>query len=122
MNNSHLNIKIREVEETMGLKPFEAIGVSEEKYLKWKDGTKYTRLCEVLRCYKMQNQTPSKGLKYYVDRFRRFLKISSDEEREFLLSLIDDVVSKDDEKVILKLQIQAKERELSELKSKYKHL
>lgn len=50
-----LDEKVRIVKEKMGKKPFEALGISEEHYLRMKDTSKYTRLCVNLSCGHLLN-------------------------------------------------------------------
>ena len=107
------------IEKSFCQKPYEAIGVSEEKYEKWKIRTRYSRLCEVIRCNGAMQNKPKEGLKYDIDNFRKFLHVASINERETLLSLVSEVLSKANERALLKQQIEQKKREIAELERKY---
>jgi len=107
------------IEKSFCQRPFEAIGVSKEKYEKWKIHTRYARLCEVIRCNGKMQDKPKEGLKYDIDNFRKFLHVASINERETLVSLMSEVLSKADERALLKQQIELKKRELAELEKKY---
>ena len=111
--------KENKIEKSFRQKPFEAIGVSEERYEKWKIHTRYARLCEVIRCNGGMVEKPKEGLKYDIDNFRKFLHVASTNERETLLSLMSEVLSKADERALLKQQIELKKRELAELEKKF---
>lgn len=106
------------IENRFGQKPFEAIGVDETTYLRWKPTTRYSRLCEVIRCNGLIEEKPKEGLKHDVDNFRKFLRIATVGERESLLELIGEVLKKEDARKKIKDEIELKKKELKALESK----
>ena len=118
-----LNEKVKIIEEKMGKKPFEALGISKEQYLRMKDNSKYTRLCECIRC----NGIPMPKSRYaignnkqYVEKFKWFLKCASKNDKDTILSLIDEVTSKDSIRTQIVNEIKLKKRQIQELESRLK--
>ena len=106
------------VEEKMGKKPFEALGITEEYYMSLKESSRYTMLCDILR-YNGLSVRKTKKIKEdnipYITSFKKFLAIASYEDRDSILSLIDDVLSKDRQKEQIMAEIEVKKREIKEL-------
>ena len=118
-----LDEKVRIVKERMNKTPFEALGITEEHYLRMKDTSKYTRLCEFLSCNgiplpKRRNTIGNK--RPYVEKFKWFLKCASKEDKSAILSMIDEIVSKDRERAQILEEIQLKKRQIRELEFRLK--
>ena len=118
-----LDEKVRTVEEKTGKKPFEALGVPKEQYLKMKDSSKYSRLCDYLSCNcnllpKRRNAIGED--RPHVEKFKWFLKCASKEDKNTILSLIDEIVSKDRARAQIMEEIQLRKREIKELELRLK--
>ena len=116
-----LDEKVRIVKEKMNKKPFEALGITEEHYLRMKDSSKYSRLCEYLSCNgiplpKRRNEVGKN--RPHVEKFKWFLKCASKNDKDIILSLIDEVVSKDRARAQIVEEIKLKKREIKELQIK----
>ena len=105
-----------------GQNPYEAIGVSEEVYSKWKPSTRYTKLCAVIKLCK---DGSVKQMKTYCQEFvwfKKFLDIATTAEKDSLLGVINDTIAKGEERKSIMNVIEMKRKELEELESKYNSL
>lgn len=120
-----LDEKVSIVEEKLNKTPFEALGITEEQYLKMKDSSKYTRLCECL-CFNgvtlPRNRKTYSENRHFVERFKSFLIYSSKDDRDSILSLIEESLSKNVERKRIQDEIKMKKGELEELERQLKYI
>ena len=116
-----LDEKVKFLRDRIGKDPHEALGISEQQYLDMKDSSKYSRLCEYIYFYGVpvpRNRNVYVKLKPYLNMFRGFLLCASKADRDFIVSLIDEVLQKGREKAMIRNEIELKKREIRELKLK----
>jgi hypothetical protein len=118
-----LDEKVSVVEKKMGKKPFEALGISEEQYMNMKESSRYTRLCECLsyNCIPIpRNRKTHDRIRPYVENYKIFLRYASKDDKDSIISLIDEALSKNKERIRIQEEINLKKRELKELENKLK--
>lgn len=114
--------KAQLVSEMLGQKPFEAIGVREEIYIRWSPATRYTKFCKIIKGCKNLGVKHIQYQQQELIWFQKFLEVATTKEKDSLLGLINDTIAKAEDRKKIEEEIEQKKKELEELEYKYNML